>query len=186
MPECEQPLDPAHQTTAFAAVVQDTALLVLPQPTYASAGSVQNSPFSLHVVYNLLAHEQLGTWILSDIGRTSQIHSHLLEMMDELWKDGTLEASWLTAACVTKTCHCEFVSHPIGEEEEERNTIDGFGRVHECLLDIFQVDPVLCNVLRGRAHCLQACLPCLLFCNLGLELAQCPWSMSSVDVLAIP
>ncbi len=59
-------------------------------------------------------------------------------MMDELCQDGPLEASWLSAACVTKTWHCEFVSYP-KEAEEGRNTVDGFGRVHECLLDVFQV-----------------------------------------------
>ena len=96
-------------------------------------------------MYSLLAHEQLGAWILSDFGRTSQIHCHLLEMMDELCQDGPLEASWLSAACVTKTWHCEFVIYP-KEAEEGRITVDGFGRVHECLLDLFQVGPVLCSL----------------------------------------
>ncbi|KAL0054521.1 hypothetical protein WJX82_010154 [Trebouxia sp. C0006] len=104
-----------------------------------SAGSVQNNPFSLYVVYSLLAHEQLGMWILSDIGRTLQMHSHLLELMDELCQDGPLETAWLSAACVTKTWHCEFVSYP-KEAEEGRKIVNGFGRVHECLLDVLQ-DP---------------------------------------------
>ena len=135
-------------------------MLVLSQPTYACAGSVQNNPFSLYVVYSLLAHEQLGMWILSDIGRTLQMHSHLLELMDELCQDGPLETAWLSAACVTKTWHCEFVSYP-KEAEEGRKIVNGFGRVHECLLDVLQVGPVLCKLCVDGKRTLLASLSAL-------------------------
>ena len=111
-------------------------------------------------MYSLLGHEQLGAWILSNIDRTSQIHSRILEVLQELCQDGPREACWLSAACVTKTWHCEFVSRP--EEEEECGTIDGFGRVNECLLEVFQVNPVLGNLwVEGKSTlCKRICPAC--------------------------
>ncbi|DBB13843.1 TPA: hypothetical protein ACH3X3_000836 [Trebouxia sp. C0006] len=106
-----------------------------------NTGCLQDNSLSLHVVHSLLAHKQIGAWNLSDIDRTSQIHFHLVEVLGELCQYGLREARWLSAACVTKTWHCEFVSHPKEEEEEDEsecNSIDGFGKVHESLLEIFQ------------------------------------------------
>ena len=120
-------------------------------------------------MHSLLAHEQLGAWILSNIDRVAKIHFYLLETLGELCQYGSREACWLSAACVTKTWHCEFVSHPKEEEEEEEcdtingfGRIDGFGRVHECFLEVFQVDPVVGNLwVEGKsALCKRTCPAC--------------------------
>lgn len=148
---------------------ESTALLVTFTTSLCScacfAGCLQDNSLSLHVVHSLLAHKQIGAWNLSDIDRTSQIHFHLVEVLGELCQYGLREARWLSAACVTKTWHCEFVSHPKEEEEEDEsecNSIDGFGKVHESLLEIFQVDPVFGNLwVEGKSTlCTRICPAC--------------------------
>ncbi len=120
-------------------------------------------------MHSLLAHEQLGACILSDIAQTSRIHFSLVEILGELCQYGSREACWLSAACVTRTWHGEFVSHP--KEEKERNTIDGFGKVHECLLEVFQVGPVLYNLwVQGKSTLYKHICPAYCFAFYGYPL----------------